>query len=136
MSGVILSDICCTIWNFSPKDTKSEERGEEGQEDYSGGVGRRRSSVFEQMKNIPTAGISSESPRRPSLRRNSVSSENNQSQIDLGGSQVRTFEYIESLQILALQSSCPGAGMAFEKEPSYNFGYFLLRNMGTQVLQL
>ena len=71
------------------QDTKSEERGEEGQEDYSeGGVGRRRGSVFEQMKNIPTAGISSDSPRRPSLRRNSVSSENNQSQIDLGGSQV------------------------------------------------
>ena len=72
---------------FASQDTKSEERGEEGQEDYSG-VGRRR-SVFEQMKNIPTAGISSDSPRRPSLRRNSISSENNQSQIDLGGSQVR-----------------------------------------------
>ena len=103
MSGVILSDICCTIWNFSPQDTKSEERGEEGQEDYSGGVGRRRSSVFEQMKNIPTAGISSDSPRRPSLRRNSVSSENNQSQIDLGGSQVRTLSSLESQQILTVK---------------------------------
>ena len=71
------------------QDTKSEERGEEGQEDY----GPRRRSVFDQMKNIPTAGISSDSPRRPSLRRNSVSSENNQSQIDLGGSQVGSALY-------------------------------------------
>ena len=88
---------------FASQDTKSEERGEEGQEDYSGGVGRRRSSVFEQMKNIPTAGISSDSPRRPSLRRNSVSSENNQSQIDLGGSQVRTLSSLESQQILTVK---------------------------------
>ena len=68
------------------QDTKSEERGEEGhQEDYSG-VGRR-GSVFDQMKNIPTAGMTSASPRRHSLRRNSVSTDNNTSQIDLGGSQ-------------------------------------------------
>ena len=93
-----------TLHILTLQDTKSEERGEEGQEEYSesGGVGqRRRGSVFEQMKNIPTAGISSDSPRRPSLRRNSVSSENNQSQIDLGGSQVR-----RNLVLLTLSSDC------------------------------